>query len=260
MVILPSGVFQMGSPGSELDRHDDESPLTRISLQSFAIGQTEVTRAEWLEFERESGYRASSGCLVWDGDGYVRAAHLGWRYPGFEQSDQHPVTCVSWLDARAYADWLSKKTGHKYRLPLEKEWEYAARAGSQSPFHWAVAAAGMCSYANVADAALLQKQPRWSAEKCKDGYPYTAPVGSFIPNAWGLFDMHGNVMEWVQDCWGPQISADGSGTTPLNCRSRVTRGGGWDLIAPYSRSAYRGKAPEANRGTGTGFRLVREVP
>jgi len=256
MVRLPAGSFRMGSPANEIGRHADESPLVQIDVPAFALALTEVTRFDWALFERQSGYRAASGCLTWDGDGYVQAAHLGWRNPGFSHSDKHPAVCVSWQDAQAYAHWLSTKTGHQYRLPSEREWEYAARAGSSSPYPWA--GTTVCDHANVADETLRLKHPAWPIEKCNDGYPFTAPVGSYAPNPFGLYDMNGNVMEWVQDCWSPQLQAS-DGRAPLNCRTRVIRGGGWDLTASYGRSAYRGKAAEANRGTGTGVRLVREL-
>jgi formylglycine-generating enzyme required for sulfatase activity len=260
MVTIPSGAFQMGSPESETGRDVDESPRIVVAVAAFAISQTEVTRAHWVEFERDAGHRAASGCLTWDGDGYVQAQNLGWRYPGFPQSDAHPVVCVNWQDARAYAQWMSRKTGHLYRLPLEYEWEYAARAGTQSPYPWGTSAADLCNYANAADAELALKHPNWPTQTCHDGFAFTSPVGSYEPNAWGLYDMHGNVMEWVQDCWGTKIARPGAGMDPLNCRSQVIRGGGWDLSVNQLRSAFRGKAPPLNQGTSTGFRLVRKLP
>ena len=258
MVSLPAGSFRMGSPANEIGRHADESPLVQVDLPAFALALTEVTRFDWAMFERQSGYRAASACLTWDGDGYVQAAHLGWRNPGFSQSDEHPAVCVSWQDAQAYARWLSTKTGHQYRLPSEREWEYAARAGSSRPDPWT--GTSVCDHANIADETLRLKQPAWPIEKCNDGYPFTAPVGSYAPNAFGLYDMNGNVMEWVQDCWSPQLQASDGRSAALNCRSRVLRGGGWDLTASYMRSAYRGKAAETNRGSATGFRLARTLP
>ena len=258
MVKLPAGTFQMGSPGNEAGRDSDEAPRIQVAVAALAMGRTEVTRSQWMAFERESGHRADSGCLTWDGDGYVLAAHLGWKNPGFAQTDDHPVVCVNAADAQAFAQWVSRKTGQIYRLPREHEWEYAARSGTQSAYAWASGAAGVCTHANGADAALLQKNPRWPGQSCPDGFAYTAPVGSFVPNAWGLYDMHGNVMEWTQDCWGAQLVQPDSGLAPLNCARLVTRGGGWDLPVSFLRSAYRGKAPARNRGTGIGFRLVRE--
>jgi formylglycine-generating enzyme required for sulfatase activity len=258
MVNLPAGFLRMGSPDNETGRDPDESPLTPVNVAAFSMSQTEVTRANWVEFERESGYRAVAGCLTWAGDGYELKAHLGWQSPGFVQQDDHPVVCVSWQDAQAYARWLSQKTGRVYRLPQEHEWEYAARAGTSTAYPWS--SSDVCGQANGADAALNRQRPQWPAEKCHDGYAFTAPVGRYPSNAWGLYDMHGNVMEWVQDCWTPQLSARDSGQRPLNCRSRVMRGGGWDLKAAFLRSAYRGKASEANRGSGTGFRLVSARP
>lgn len=258
MVKLPAGTFQMGSPGNEAGRDSDEAPRMSVAVTAFAIGRTEVTRSQWMAFERESGHRADSGCLTWDGDGYVLGAHLGWKTPGFAQTDDHPVVCVTAADAQAFAQWVSRKTGQLYRLPREHEWEYAARSGSQSAYPWASGAEGVCTHANGADAVLLQKNPRWPGQSCQDGFAYTAPVGSFVPNAWGVYDMHGNVMEWTQGCWAAQLVQPDSGLAPLNCGRLVTRGGGWDLPVTFLRSAYRGKAPARNRGTGIGFRLVRE--
>lgn len=259
MVKVPAGTFQMGSPASEEGRDADEAPRIDVVVSAFAISQTEVTRHHWAAFELDSGHRAASGCLTWDGDGYVQAQHLGWRYPGFSQSDEHPVVCVSWDDAQAYAQWLSRQTGHLYRLPHEFEWEYAARAGTQGPYPWVRGASDQCRHTNAADAALTRKHPQWPGQTCHDGFAYTSPVGSYLPNPWGLYDMHGNVMEWTQTCWSLQLSRPGD-SAPLNCAKRVTRGGGWDLPLVYLRSAYRGKAPPLNRGTGTGIRLVRELP
>lgn len=260
MVRIPSGAFQMGSPESEVGRDFDEAPRMFVEVAAFAIGQTEVTRAHWAEFERDSGRRAASGCLTWDGDGFIQAQHLGWRYPGFPQSDEHPVVCVNWQDANAYAQWMSRKTGHLYRLPLEYEWEYAARAGTQTPYPWNNSVSDVCNFANAADAALSVKHPNWSAQTCNDGFAFTSPVGSFVPNPWGLYDMHGNVTEWVQDCWQTKIVRPRTGMDLLNCRSQVIRGGGWDLSVNHLRSAFRGKAAPLNQGTSTGFRLVRKLP
>lgn len=257
MVTLPVGHVLMGSPVDEPGRDDDESPRTRVAVVALAIGQTEVTRSQWQIFERESGHRAASGCLRRSEEGYVHEAHLGWRYPGFAQTDEHPVVCISWLDAQAYAQWLSRKTGKSYRLPTESEWEYAARAGTSTPYPWPGGADRLCEQANGADEALSRRQSQLRTHGCNDGHAFTAPVGSFAPNAWGLYDMHGNVMEWVQDCWSPQLQSQAA---PLRCHSRVTRGGGWDLAARYLRSAYRGKAPQVNQGSATGFRLVRSLP
>jgi formylglycine-generating enzyme required for sulfatase activity len=227
---------------------------------AFALALTEVTRFDWALFERQSGYRAASGCLTWDGDGYVQAAHLGWRNPGFSHSDEHPAVCVSWQDAQAYARWLSTKTGHQYRLPSEREWEYAARAGSPRPYPWA--GTTVCDHANVADETLRLKHPAWPIEKCNDGYPFTAPVGSYAPNAFGLYDMHGNVWEWVEDCFHDSYAGlppDGSAwTTACASPQRVLRGGSWSDEASSMRN--RGRyAPEV-RNLITGFRLARTAP
>lgn len=260
LVMLPAGQVLMGSPEDEIGRDEDESPQRWQALPTMAMGQTEVTRAQWQAFERDTGYRAASGCLTRSPEGYVHEPHLGWRYPGFDQTGEHPVVCINWSDAQAYVQWLSRKTKQRYRLPTEREWEYAARAGVSAPYPWQGGVNRLCEHANGADARLSLQRADLPAQNCDDGFPYTAPVGSFSPNAWGLFDMHGNAMEWVEDCWTAQIPEATSQATPLHCRSRVTRGGGWDLTPQYLRSAYRGKASSINRGTAIGFRVVRQVP
>ena len=260
MVRIPNGTFRMGSPASELGRDEDEGPIENVAVAAFALGRNEVTFKQWREFERQSGYRTASGCLRWTGDGYELTAHLGWRYPGFEQSDEHPVVCISWRDAQAYVQWLSAKVGQIYRLPTEAEWEYSARAGGRQAYPWYSSGPNICAHGNAADASLRQKNTEWLTENCSDDYPFTAPVGSFPPNNWGLYDMNGNVMEWVENCWSQQLQSQKSEQVPLNCRSRVMRGGGWDLPNKFMRSAFRGKSNESNRGTALGLRVARSLP
>ncbi len=260
MLRLPTGTFRMGSPTGEDGRDQDEEPVENVKIHAFALGETEVTLKQWREFERQSGYRADSGCLRWTGEGYELAAQLGWRYPGFDQTDEHPVVCISWRDAQAYVQWLSKKVSQSYRLPTEAEWEYAARAGTSQPYPWHSSAPTICSQGNSADVSLRLRNPQWRTESCNDAYPFTAPAGSFPPNNWGLYDMHGNVMEWVENCWSQELQPQTPVQVLLNCRSRVMRGGSWDLPKKYMRSAYRGKSNEANHGEALGFRVARSLP
>ena len=188
-----------------------------------------------------------------------------WRNPGYAQEDTHPAACVSWEDASAYTAWLSKRSGRKYRLLTEAEWEYAARAGSATARYWGVDPAGYCEHANGADLAtvtLVAGAKVWSAARCNDRHAYTAPVGSFRANAFGLHDMLGNVEEWTQDCWNDNltgVASDGSATTAGNCALRAVRGGSW-LDAPVGiRAAYRVGSPTTVRVYRRGFRVAKDL-
>jgi formylglycine-generating enzyme required for sulfatase activity len=172
--------------------------------------------------------------------GYVKEAN--WRRPGFEQTGDHPAVCLSWNDAVAYADWLTKETGRPYRLPSEAEWEYAVRAGTTTSRFWGDDPNGACTYANVADRSAEARFPGGAVHDCDDGHVFTAPVGSFKPNPFGLLDIQGNAWEWVQDCWNDGYEgapADGSAWTDGDCGRRVLRGGGWHDGPAWVRSAYR---------------------
>jgi formylglycine-generating enzyme required for sulfatase activity len=174
------------------------------------------------------------------------------------------VACVSWRDARDFAGWLSKKTGQKYRLPTESEWEYAARAGSTTTRPWKDHIESACTNANVADQAAGQQYPGWKVHPCSDGYVYTAPVGSFQPNAFGLYDMLGNVFEWVLDCWHPDYRGaptDGSAWgAAADCTQHDLRGGSWFTAPALVSTSARNRFDETYRSNSIGFRLVREIP
>lgn len=181
--------------------------------------------------------------------------------PGFSQTDVHPATCVNWRDAVAYSEWLSKHTGRKYRLPTEAEWEYVARGGSRTARFWGDDPVPACSYANVGDRSLKQLLPRSDHHECDDAHLYTAPVGTLRPNSFGVYDMLGNVWEWVQDCWGRLAStpADGSAVLTGNCAGRVMRGGAWNSSPNDARSAQRAGLPITARYSHFGFRVAREL-
>ena len=171
---------------------------------------------------------------------------------------------MSWPEARSYAEWLSRETGETYRLPSEAEWEYVARAGTETARHWGETDAAQCRHANGADATALQEYP--GAEgftvSCSDGYSETAPVGSFTPNAFGLYDVLGNVWEWTLDCWNERYSdapADGSAWESGDCTDRVPRGGGWRDAPGDLRSAMRSRTPPESRGSNAGLRVVRII-
>lgn len=234
MVIVPAGTFVMGSPESEKDRLDREGPRHEVAIgASFAVGMHEVTFAEWDACVRAGGCEYEP-----DDEGWGRG--------------DRPVINVNWADAQAYVRWLSRHTGHQYRLPSEAEWEYVARAGSETARYWGESEAGQCRYANGEDDYV----------PCTDGHEYTAPVGSLAPNAFGLHDVIGNVTEWTQDCWNEDYAgapADGSAWESGNCVRRVLRGGSWLDYRGDLRSADRDWNNSAFRFNAFGLRVVRKL-
>ena len=203
MVTVPAGTFIMGSPASEDDRQEDEGPRHVVTIEApFAVGVYEVTFDEW------EACRRGGGC------------------PGDQPDDRYwgrgrrPVIDVNWNDAQAYVSWLSAQTGQRYRLLSEAEWEYVARSGAETARYWGESESGQCRYANGDDDDV----------SCTDGYEYTAPVGSFAPNAFGLYDVLGNVYEWTQDCSNGSYAGaptNGSAWQSGDCGRRVLRGGSW---------------------------------
>jgi formylglycine-generating enzyme required for sulfatase activity len=269
MVVVPAGEFSMGSPAAEAGRGVDEGPQRQVAIaQPFALGRGEVTVAEFRRFVEEAGYRTEAerdaraqGCsgFIYEAGGQPVTS---WRNPGLAQADSHPVLCVSWNDARAYAQWLSKKTGKRYRLPTEAEWEYAARAGTASSRYWGDDPVQACKYANVADQSRIQTWGFGQKHECTDGHYFTAPAGGYAPNRFGLYDMLGNVWEWTEDCWNASYAgapADGTAWTTGDCAQRVLRGGSWSTVPRFARSAARHKNPADYRDNLTGFRLARTL-
>ena len=268
MVIVPSGQFVMGAPPGEEEREslaeefrNRSQPQRSVSVRSFSAGKFEVTRGQYRAFA-EATRRESDGCFTWTGTTFELDQAKDWRNAGYPQDDAHPVTCVSWEDATAYVGWLSRKTGRKYRLLTEAEWEYAARAGSSTARYWGDDARMSCGFANAADLATGTRVPgakAWNAVDCDDRHAWTAPVGSYRANAFGLYDMLGNVEEWTQDCWSRNLSgapSDGSARTGGDCAMRAVRGGSW-LDAPVGvRAAYRVGSPTTIRVYRRGFRVA----
>ena len=224
MVVVLAGSFDMGSST------DYEDPLHRVTIaKSFAVGRYEVTFDEWDRCAEEKGCKPQPEDRAWG---------RGTR----------PVINVSWMDANAFAAWLSKKTGHTYRLPTEAEWEYAARAGSNSPFWWG------------RDVGSRQANCR---ECATGGGQQTANVGSYPPNPFGVYDTAGNAAEWVEDCWNDNYRGaptNGSAWTSGQCQLRVLRGGSYDSPAKAVRSTARFRYDSSVRYSNNGFRVVRELP
>lgn len=263
MVMIPPGSFDMGSPGSEAGRFDNEGPVHQVFVAGFALGKSEITRGQFAAFVEETDYDAGGECWTLERGKAIKRSGRNWRNPGYAQDDAHPVACVNWNDAQAYVDWLSKKTGKPYRLPSEAEWEYAARGNTGSARYWGDSPDEACKYANVADVtAKTQILASWTIHNCSDGYAYTAPAVSHEANAFGLHGVIGNLWEWTEDGWHDNYNdapADGSvwhgGGT-----KRVLRGGSWVNHPRLARAAVRGAAEPAYRSAGFGFRLASTQP
>lgn len=247
IMVVPAGEFVMGSTLAETG-HTDEKPQHTVRIaHAFGAGKFEVTFEQW------DACTKAGRCLAANDDGFGRG--------------RYPVINVSWLDAKAYTEWLSEATGRAYRLLSEAEFEYAARAGTQTTWFWGEApdswgSRDACNYANTHDEAGKEAHPMyvWSHHKCNDGYGENGPTGSYKPNAFGLHDMIGNLREWVADCM--QVSYEGA---PIDgsvrphqgaCEKRAARGGTWLDGPSTSRSAYRYSEPEDFRNYQVGFRVA----
>jgi len=260
MVVLPAGRFKQGSLRAE-SGPAFETPLHWVAIgPSLSMSSNVVTVDDFQQFIADTG-RDMQGCDTYDGDWKHRPDN-SWKNPGFSQGGTHPVTCVSWNDAKAYAKWLSTKTGHAYRLPSASEWEYAARVGSEAVQPWGADGSTACAAANVADASAAQRYPGWSVFACSDGYVYTAPVGSFKANSFGLNDMLGNVFQWTEDCWHADYTGapiDGSARSDGDCSEHELRGGSWFSTPAYVRANYRNHFAADYLTSSVGIRLVRDI-
>jgi formylglycine-generating enzyme required for sulfatase activity len=261
VTIVPAGRFKQGSNRTDGTSAAFERPPHWVLLgRPFAISTNDVTVDEFRPFIAATG-RDMRGCDTYEDRWRIRP-DASWENPGFVQTGSHPVTCVSWEDAKAYAAWLSKATGHRYRLPSAAEWEYAARAGAEAVRPWNPDGSGACASANVADQHAARRYPGWAVFPCDDGYVYTAPVGSFKANAFGLNDMLGNVFQWTDDCWHADytgVPTDGSSRTYGDCSERELRGGSWFTTPEFVRASYRNHFGLNYRASSVGIRLVRDI-
>jgi formylglycine-generating enzyme len=260
VTVLRTGRFIQGSdrPGNS---SPFEKPLRWVAIShAIAMSTNEVTVDEFSAFVAATG-RDMRGCDTYDGE-WKHRPESSWENPAFVQTGSHPVTCVSWNDAKAFAEWLSSTTGHRYRLPSASEWEYASRSGGDAMQPWNSDASGACESANVADQSAAGRYPGWVVYPCSDGYVYTAPVGSFKPNAFGLRDMLGNVFQWTEDCWYPDYVGapiDGSARTAADCAEHEARGGSWFTNPAFVRADYRNHFDADYRTSSVGIRLVRDL-
>lgn len=275
MVIIPAGRYMMGSGAAEqrlataayASYHpvSAESPQRQVSVKSFAAGRYAVTKRQFAHFVQEMSYTTEAeqgdGCVVrivrLIGSEWKKEGDKNWRNAGYAQTDDHPVVCVSWNDAQAYVKWLSQHTGKSYRLLSEAEREYAARAGSQTAFWWGD---------SISTAQANYDGTSYNGSPKGDYRQATVPVGSFQPNPFGLYNVHGNVFDWVQDCFEDNYAkgqpTDGSAHrgTDSNCSHRVARGGSWRNYPVYLRSANRGWGTPVTRNSSFGFRIARTLP
>ena len=239
MASIPGGTFRMGDLSGEGD--DDERPVHTVTVPAFRMGKYEVTFAQW------------DACMADGGCGGYRPDDEGWG------RGNRPVINVSWNDAQSFIDWLNDKTGGNFRLPTESEWEYAARAGSTTKYHFGNAESQLCRYANHADDSTDYSNRN---KACSDGVgKRTAVVGRYNPNRYDLYDMHGNVWEWVEDCWNDSYvgaPTNGKVWTSGDCSQRVFRGGSWYNTLEGARSSLRNKIFRSDRYSHLGFRLARD--
>ncbi len=271
LVLVPAGEFLMGSRDAGMHR-EQELPRHRVVVtRPFYIGVTEVTVGQFAEFVEATDYRTEAERDPQGGFGFdlgtgspLQTGGLSWRDPGFEQTNEHPVVQVSWIDAEAFCQWLSERDDRRYRLPTEAEWEYAARAGTTTRWFFGEDPSELSEFANIADASLPAAFPEvdWAAE-WDDGHAFTSPVGRRRANPWGLHDVIGNVWEWCAD-WhdadyyaaSPERDPQG----PDEGRMRAVRGGGWYDPVQRTRSAQRAWfSPVFRYCQLSGFRVVCEV-
>ena len=265
MVVVSAGSFMMGSPEGEHGRDGDEGPMHRVEiLKPFAVGKYEVMREEFARFVEETGRSRGNSCWTYENADWEERRGRGWERPGYSQSASHPVVCMNWEDGQSYAEWLSRKTGARYRLLSEAEWEYAARAGTTTSRYWGDNSSSACGYANGYDRTGKDELSfDGDHHPCRDGHAHTSPVGTFEANGFGLHDMLGNVWELVEDCWHDSYSGvpaeESAWTTGGNCSLHVLRGGSFGSGPRLLRSASRSRNSTGNRNYNLGFRVARTL-
>lgn len=274
MVVIPAGSFQMGSPEDEQQRLANEGPQHRVVFEAgFALARHETTVGQFRRFVLATGYvtdaeREGSSRIYLAGTGRVtERRRITWEddYMGNTADDDLPVIHVSWNDANAYAEWLARQSDRGYRLPSEAEFEYALRAGSQTPYWWGDGSPDRAVENMTGDQDRFPgDQRRWDDgfRRYSDGFWGPAPVASLEANPFGLFDMGGNVMEWVEDCWHDSFiraPSDGSAWVNPGCNRRVIRGASWSSNPAMSRSAFRLSSRSEATDARVGFRVARDL-
>jgi formylglycine-generating enzyme required for sulfatase activity len=278
--LIPAGEFLVGStkpqidmllkqfPDAQREWFDDEQPQHPVTItRPFYLAAHPVTVGQFRRFVEVSGYqteaeKSGKGAYGLVGKEWKQDPRINWRNPGFEQGEDHPVVCVSHNDAQAFLGWLNEqeKSGSRtYRLPTEAQWEYACRAGTGGLYGGSDDPESLVRIANVADASLKKLHPNFTCIRGDDGYAYTAPVDSFEPNAWQLYDMIGNAWEWCEDWFDAKFYQSSPKEDPCNLKGapyRVIRGGGWYDHPRFCRPAYRNRFAPEDRSSDLGFRVA----
>jgi formylglycine-generating enzyme required for sulfatase activity len=260
VVLIPAGEFMMGSPGNEEDRITKDELLHRVRItRPFWLGKYEVTVEQFRAFVQSCRHQTDAEKAGKAFGHYGSDKGMMWANALPDQTDSHPVTCVSWNDAAAFCAWLPQKAGATCQLPTEAHWEYACRAGTSTRYSAGDPDTALRGIANYADA---DTPVSWADTDHDDGFKYTAPVGRYRANAWGLHDMHGNVSEWCADWYdgnyyGNSPTPDPGG--PAEGRYRVLRGGSWKTSPLHCDAATRGGLAPALPFTHVGFRVVLSV-
>jgi formylglycine-generating enzyme required for sulfatase activity len=271
MVFVEGGCFEMGDPFEQkhaLDGDPDEKPVHEVCLDDYYIGRYEVTVGEFREFVEATGYRTDPekdglGCFTFEPSTRWVLERVTWDDHTFDQGEDHPVVCVSWNDAAAFAGWKSEREGKVYRLPTEAEWEYAAKSRGEvnHRYPWGDGEPS----GNFGDVNLRRAYPDWPWrvwEEYDDGYLHTAPVGSFAPNRLGVYDISGNVWEWVDDWYNGGFyghSPVRNPRAPRTDNTKIRRGGGWSDDMRHTRIVNRSRNVPLVGRFDLGFRLVMEA-
>jgi formylglycine-generating enzyme len=276
MVVMPAGVAIVGAAaGDRFSRPDERPERSFVIREPFAVSRYEITRAQYEAFARATHHPIEGECLSDRNQrgNWVMQPGMTFRDPGFSQEDDHPVACVSWDDAQAYLAWLNTQTDGGYRLLTEVEWEYVARSGASTNtvYPWGDDPARGCSAANGFDQTTMATyrgidtsgHTVFDPLTCNDGWLNTAPIGSLAPNGFGVYDIIGNVSEWVEDCHSTSHDAlSESGAPPAiegACARRIAKGGSWGTLAHNLRTAERFPYPPAHRDDSIGLRVAKTL-
>ena len=266
MVVIPRGRYDMGYDGGISEERYD-GPVHSVSItRSFALGRFEITTAQFRRFVDTTGHETPNDCRVITEDGMRNTPGLSWRNPGYGRPplDDEPVACITWPDAKAYVNWLAKKTGQPYRLPTEAEWEYVAHDRNNHTFAWGEDPDDGCAYANIYDQSGRNPLRPNTPVNCDDGFALASPVGSFPPNSFGIYDIIGNVWEWVEDCYvAPYSDQPTDGSAYLlreGCTVRSVRGGCYTTQTQRLRPTFRGRDEESLVTQVFGLRIARDLP
>jgi formylglycine-generating enzyme required for sulfatase activity len=272
MIVIPAGSYERGGQEEELsklgvpkDMAERHMPKHTVVIdRPLVLGRYKVTRREFAAFVREAGYKISKGCYWFDQGQWKFDAVRSWEDPRFPQTERDPVVCVNADDIQAYLAWLGKKTGRPYRLPSETEWEHATRGGTRTPYHWGEVVADVCLYGNIGDTAAKERLGWNESLPCRDNHVFTAPVGSFQPNPFGLYDMIGNAREMLADCRNQTYAnapRDAAAWRAGECSWRAVRGSFWLNNRPWRLwSGAREFVTAGSRNYGMGFRVALSMP